>query len=61
MQANSSRNINVVIDERINNVESLTVVGAVSREFGFDCYLIKPKSINGESFIQLLEILIERN
>jgi hypothetical protein len=44
--AYSAKKTNITIDERINNVESLAVVGAVSREAGLDCYLIKPKSIN---------------
>jgi transposase len=41
----------------VNN-SALAVIGGVSAEGGFEGYLIKPKSIRGDSFIAFVENLL---
>jgi hypothetical protein len=52
---------NIEVKESVRNAEAMAVVGGVSEESGFEGFVIKPKSINSQAFIELLEDILSRH
>ncbi len=59
--AYSNKNINIRVNELTANIQALAVVAGVSDKRGVEAYFIKPKSINSNSFIEFLELLLQNN
>ena len=60
-QAFSNKKINIRVNQLTANNEALAVVAGVSAKVGMEAYLMKPKSINSDSFIEFIEILLQKN
>lgn len=53
----SSRRSNIRVSEALQSNAALAVVAGVSSENGLEGYLIKPKSIDSDSFLEFIEDL----
>ncbi len=60
-QAFSNKKVNIRVNQLTANNEALAVVAGVSDRNGLEAYLMKPKSINSNSFIEFLEVLLHTN
>ena len=59
--AYASKYKNIVVDEFLRNTKGVAVVAAISSLGGLESFLLQPKSINSQSFIRFVELIIEVN